>query len=245
MKHLLLLLLMLPALAGAKTPDENDILDRTLDSSSPYYYPNLMLRYNAGDSTLTATDYHYLYYGYAHQDGYKPLEVNPDLDRVYTAVAVLDPEQPQRETLERLVGAGRDALRHDPFNPRVLNLLAYAYGALGDRENEVDSYRKLRAVLATIEASGDGLTQRTPMHILMFDHALDVLASRELEYGKSRIVDREVEYVPLTVPQKTADRKIRGYYFDYSRIYRNKPDNYVFKRPRTWQFNNLKPREYK
>ena len=53
MKRLALLLLLLPALAGAKTPDENDILDRTLDSSSPFYYPNLMMRYNAGDSTLT------------------------------------------------------------------------------------------------------------------------------------------------------------------------------------------------
>ena len=53
MKRLALLLLLLPALAGAKTPDENDLLDRTLDSSSPFYYPNLMMRYNAGDATLT------------------------------------------------------------------------------------------------------------------------------------------------------------------------------------------------
>ena len=129
MKRLALLLLLLPALAGAKTPDENDLLDRTLDSSSPFYYPNLMMRYNAGDSTLTAEDYHYLYYGYAYQEAYKPLEVNPDLDRVYTTVAILDPELPQREHLERLVSAGTDALRRDPFNPRVLNLMAFAYGA--------------------------------------------------------------------------------------------------------------------
>lgn len=245
MKRLALLLLLLPALAGAKTPDENDLLDRTLDSSSPFYYPNLMMRYNAGDSTLTAEDYHYLYYGYAYQEAYKPLEVNPDLDRVYTTVAILDPELPQREHLERLVSAGTDALRRDPFNPRVLNLMAFAYGALGDGESELAYYRKLKAVLATIEASGDGLTQRTPMHILMFDHALDVLSSHDLAYGKSRVVSREVEYVPLMVPRQTDDGKIRGYYFDYSRIYRNKPDNYVFKRHRTWQFNNLKPREYK
>ena len=38
---------------------------------------------------------------------------------------------------------------------------------------------------------------------------------------------------------------MKGYYFDYSRIYWNKPENYTFKRERTWQFNNLKPREYK
>ena len=68
MKRLLLLLLLIPALAAAKVPEEDNIIDRTMDSESPYYYPALMLRYNAGDATLTDEDYHYLYYGYAYQD---------------------------------------------------------------------------------------------------------------------------------------------------------------------------------
>jgi hypothetical protein len=51
-----------------------------------------------------------------------------------------------------------------------------------------------------------------------------------------------VEYIPLM--KKTHD-KIKGYYFDYSRIYKNKPDDVTFQRDRTWQFNNLKPREYR
>ena len=46
MKRLLLLLLLIPALAAAKVPDEDNIIDRTMDSESPYYYPALMLRYN-------------------------------------------------------------------------------------------------------------------------------------------------------------------------------------------------------
>ena len=54
-----------------------------------------------------------------------------------------------------------------------------------------------------------------------------------------------MEYIPLEQPKKTPDGKIRGFYFDYSRIYRNKPDDVTFKKKRTWQFNNLKPREYK
>ena len=82
MKRLLLLLLLIPALAAAKVPDEDNIIDRTMDSESPYYYPALMLRYNAGDATLTDEDYHYLYYGYAYQDDYKPLATNPDLDKM-------------------------------------------------------------------------------------------------------------------------------------------------------------------
>ena len=60
MKRLLLLVMLLPALAAARVPDEEMILDRTLDAESPFYYPALMMRYNAGDA-LTDEEYHYLY----------------------------------------------------------------------------------------------------------------------------------------------------------------------------------------
>lgn len=82
MKRLLLLSLLVPALAAAGVPDEDMILDRTMDAQSAFYYPALMMRYNAGDETLTDEDYHYLYYGYAHQESYKPMEANPDLDKL-------------------------------------------------------------------------------------------------------------------------------------------------------------------
>ena len=62
MKNLLLTLLLLPALAAAKVPVEEDIVAKTSDPDSPFYYTSLMMRYNAGDETLTDEDYHYLYY---------------------------------------------------------------------------------------------------------------------------------------------------------------------------------------
>ena len=60
-EQVLLALLLLPALALAKVPDDEDILDRTMNTASPFYYTKLMMRYNAGDSTMTDEDYHYLY----------------------------------------------------------------------------------------------------------------------------------------------------------------------------------------
>ena len=96
MKRLLLLSLLVPALAAAGVPDEDMILDRTMDAQSAFYYPALMMRYNAGDETLTDEDYHYLYYGYAYRDEYKPLAVNPDLDKIcllYTSPSPRDTER--------------------------------------------------------------------------------------------------------------------------------------------------------
>lgn len=245
MKRLLLLMLLWPALLMAKVPVEEDIQEQISNPQSPYYYPNLMMRYERGDRTLTEEEYHYLYYGFAYQENYRPLEPDDALDKVMLLASTLDIDHPEVRALEQILIASDAALKRDPFNPRVLNLRAFAYGALGNREAEQTTYEQMRHVMMTIEDSGDGLTKDTPCHILMFDHALSLLASYGLNTEKGKIISREVEYIPLTAPRMVVGKKVKGYYFDYSRIYRNKPEGYTFKRDRTWQFNNLPPREYK
>lgn len=245
MKKLLFLLLLLPALVVARVPDEEDILARTLDTASPYYYPSLTMRFNVADTTLTNDDYHYLYYGYAYQDAYKPLEANPALDKMLMLTATLDPDRPNIETLEAMILAGAEVAKRDPFSPKMLNLMAFAYGALGDKQREAAYYKHTKGIIRAISESGDGLTQKTPRHILMFDHALDVLTTEGLSHGKSSVISRSVEFIPLTVPYVVDGRKRKGFYYDFSRIYRNKPEGYTYQRDRTWQFNNLKPRTYK
>lgn len=100
-------------------------------------------------------------------------------------------------------------------------------------------------ILEVIRRSGDGLKERSPQHILMFDHALDLLAAENFNHLKARVISRTVEYVPLVAPQKFDGVKIKGFFFDFGRIYWNKPDSVTYKRDRTWQFNNLPVREYK
>lgn len=249
MKKILILLLgmlLLSSIEGwAKVPDEEDIIAKITDPKSEFYYPNLMMRYRQGDLTLSDEAYHYLYYGFAYQEEYRPLETNDAFDKLMLLASSLDIDHPEVMTLESILIAADEAMKRDPFSPQILNLVAYAHGGLGNREKEQAAYEQMRHVMMTIEASGDGLTKNTPCHILMFDHALSLLSSYDLTTERAQIISREVEYIPLTAPRTIMGKKIKGYYFDYSRIYRNKPEGYVFKRARTWQFNNLKPREYK
>lgn len=49
MRKLLVLLLFLPLMATAKIPVEEDIIRQTLDSESPYYYPNLAIQQPASE----------------------------------------------------------------------------------------------------------------------------------------------------------------------------------------------------
>lgn len=225
-----------------RVPDEDDILRQTLSVSSPYYYTNLMLKYRSGQEPLTADEYFYLYYGYLYNEGYRPFAKNQALDEMLLIMSGIDTTQPMVSQLEALIERGVEALELDPFNPKVLNLLAFAYGALDDPHREQLYYNHLNGVLATIESTGSGLKEASPWHVLMFSHAYDLLASKGYRYDKGKIISRTVEYVPVV---KRQDEKIRGFYFDYSRVYRNKPDDVTIKRERTWQFNNLKPREYK
>ncbi len=246
MKRLLLLLLaLMPFVADAKTPVEQDILDRITDQRSPYYYLKLMMRYTSGALDLTDDDYHYLYYGFAYQEAYKPLESNVEKEEMLALMKGMDPDKVERERLEQLLSRANTARMRDPFSPQILNVLTFVHQMLGN-EGEAQRWAKhLNGVVRTILSSGDGLTQKSPRHILMFDHALDVMAAEGLAAGDARVVSRTVEFVPLISTQVIEGKKRKGLYFNFERIYRNKPEGYTYKRERTWQFNNLKPREYK
>lgn len=227
--------------AAAAVPDNDDIYAKTADPSSPYYYPNLKMRFDEWSFPMADDELFYLYYGYAFSENYKPLQSDPYYVRVMEIMSKIAIEEPLVSDLDELIMAAAQSLEHDPFSPQMLNIMAYAYGALGDRGREKAYYEKFNGIIRVIESTGDGLKEKTPMHILMFSHAQDLVASKGWLCKKSRVISRNVEYLPFDV----SDKKTKGYYFDFSRIYWNKPEGYTFKRERTWQFNNLKPREYK
>lgn len=224
----------------ADAPDDEQLLRAISNKESPLYYPNLMMRYRDGKE-LSQEEYFHLYYGFAFSEKYRPLTTNTKMDEVQGILARLSIDQPSIRDLDELISATNEAMEHDPFSPKLLNILIFAYGAIGDKAREEVFSRHLNGIFSTIESSGNGLKEKSAMHILMFSHAEDLIASKGWKHLKGRIISRSVEFLPFDFPHN----KVKGYYFDYSRIYRNKPEGYVFHRDRTWQFNNLKPRAYK
>lgn len=226
--------------AFAVVPENDKIFAQINDSSSPFYYPNLMMRYQAGD-TLTDEEYHYLYYGFAYQSAYRPLNDNPGMTKVQNIMARIAIDTPSIADIDELIAACTEAMESDPFSPKLLNIMAYAYGTTGDSVREKMYADHLAAILRTIADSGSGEKEKEPMHIIMFSHGIDFIAAKGWGNRKGKIISRNVEFVPFDIPKG----KLKGYYFDYSRVYWNKPEGYTFQRERTWQINNLKPRQYK
>lgn len=234
-RFLILLLALMPLFAMAqRVPDNEAILARTIDNSSPYYYPRLMERYIHGDTTLTADEYHHLYYGFAFADNYRPLENDPariDVLEVFVAT-----ETPDSTQLLRVIEAAERLMHSDPFSPQNLNILTFAYGKLGDERMERICYDRFTKVMQTIESSGAGRREDSPWHVLTFQHAADFTAWRGGEINNRQVRSRSVEYIQLRV--KDADGN-RGYFFDFSRVYMKRPEYEKPKEERKWKLNDM------
>lgn len=238
MKKLLTILaaMTLCASLAAQTPDNEAIRLAVANPSSQYFYPELIKRYMAGDLTLTAADYHHLYYGYAFQDSYQPLE--PISAEAGILMLLEGHPEPDGEVAERILELGREVMQRDPFSPRNINFMAYAYAILGDTLNAQNCMARLDGVLRTIEASGDGLKEKTAWHVISFDHVVDMLDARGLEVRKRMVISIDVEYVELRNP---TDK--RGYYFDSGRVYWNVPEHLKNReRPKGLKFENFGPK---
>ncbi len=216
-----------------RIPDEEDIVIRTISTDSPYYYPPMMARYMAGDLELTAEHYHYLYYGYAYEEGYDahaPLPGAEAMSAVFARDGGLTPE----DALV-IIEAGRANMKVDPFNPGNLNMMTYAYEIAGDTVNAIISADRFRKVVGAITASGTGRRETSPWHILRFSHANDVVAAKGLKIANRQVRSRTVEYIQV----EKNDNGVRGLFFNYDRVYWKPYAGERIKKKSKWEFNGM------
>ena len=140
------------------------------------------------------------------------------------------------ENAEQIVDYANEVMRFDPFSPGNLNFLIYGYGAIGNKVQEQINYHRLQMIAKTIMSSGTGLKETSPWHVLTFAHATDMMAYLGQDYGTRRVVSRTTEYVPLLVRQPGG---VKGYYFNFERMYWRRPEKMPQKKPTGWEFNGI------
>lgn len=203
--------------AYGQAPDYDAIEVAIGDISSPYYYPTLMGRYINGDTTLTREDYRHLYYGYVFQDSYRPLDPVPGETDLLN---LLDTKQQfDEEDAHKMLYYAGEVMQRDPFSLNNINFMTYAYGLLGDKEKERISAARLQGVYDAIESTGSGEKEESPWHITSFSHVIDFMTLKGYQIQTRRVVSRSVEYVK----PRSSDRKNKGFYFDFSRVYTKPP----------------------
>ena len=202
-----------------RAPDWGQIEGEVSNPGSKYYYPFLMSRYQASDTTLTHDDYYYLYYGYSTQPGYRPFLEAQYADSLKWAFAMKT--TPTADVYRRVVNFCTEVLAEEPFNIRDINALAFAYQMLEQPEKADRELLKMAMIAETIKSTGSGLAESSPWFIIYSKHAEDILNLLGANYTRAIIVSRTTEFVPVNNMQ---DRYYKGYYFNFSEIYKREPD---------------------
>lgn len=226
--------------ANGQEPNNSPMLDSEaiklaiLNIDSPYYYSKLFERYAEGDTTLNLEEYRLLYYGYAYNDNYRPLETNNYRDSVMMVLHQVKGDTIASRLFDEIVYYGSKMLEDRPFDLNFINLMTYCYQKMGMTREALRYSHKLTMIIETILSSGTGRDKSLPWHILYREDAGDVIAMMGSSYYKRIYITTTVEYLLLT---EKIDKN-KGFYFDISRLYMKIPEREE-NRKRKMEFNPL------
>ena len=200
---------------GYSIPDYNEIEKLTQDKNSMFYYENLLSRYNNHDTTLTLRDYRMLYFGAFFQDNYKPFFQTPQADSI--KILLSTNSELRDEHWKEMVRLGTANLHQNPFDLKGINIVWVADRQLGDSANANIYFDKLRKLVQTILATGDGLSEKTAFHVLNVAHEYDIINILGYEFaGDQQLTDSHCDYLTL----KSNDDNLEGLYFDVKQVFK-------------------------
>lgn len=213
MKKLVFLYLLTTCIVQAQNdfekPDYKKIEKVIKNEKSVFYYPKLMERFKAADTTLSLQEKRLLYYGYSFQEAYHPYgtsEYNDSL-LVYLRKDMTEPR------LDSIIYFADKILEEDPFNLRALNSELFAYK---QKQMEPEFDKRLTQAYVIIDAllsSGDGKTLKTAFYVIYVPHEYVLLNYLGYEFGGEQSLTGQCDYLKLAENKDGLD----GLYFDVSR----------------------------
>jgi hypothetical protein len=189
-------------------------------TNSPTFYPKLMERYQAHDTTLSPSEYHLLYYGYSLQPEYAPYAHQPYADSLM-AILRKDIISPQQYDL--VLKYGYSILEKSPFDMRYLDPMIYVYQMQGDNEMAGKLEFKLGRIFETIFTSGDGLTEKTAFHVVSVSHEYDLLRALGFGFGgQQSLTNGQCDFLKV----EANEYGINGMYFNVSVLFKSMKQQY-------------------
>jgi hypothetical protein len=157
-------------------PDYDQIKEVIQDSSSSFYYPQLMERFELADTTLTDEDYYHLYYGYLFQEDYKPYMISTEEKEL---IPYYQSKNLKEKDYNKIIKLATSAISKFPFDLRQMNFLAFVYHLKGDETMAMQTANKFNNIVRVILSSGDGKTCKTGYHVISVSHEYVILNTFE------------------------------------------------------------------
>jgi hypothetical protein len=190
------------------TVDLTEINVTIKNPESPFYYENLLKRFQNFDSTLTKQDFHYLYYGNFFQPTYFPYSNNESQKQFYQLLK-------SKEFNEALIH-GKLANSQEPLNLKVLFGLYICYSKLGQPKIGDQYLFQYYGLLSAIFNSGDGKSISTAFVVLSVDDEYEFIASIHHRVKKQELIlgSTDLMYLEKTKSKPKKTPNYRKMYFN-------------------------------
>jgi tetratricopeptide (TPR) repeat protein len=131
--------------------DFKDLLSKSKDKNSEYYYPKLLERFNSNDSTLTNKDIITLQIGFTANKNYKPYQT---IDKEREILELISDKK-----YEKAIAECDKLLKTNPVNFTALIEKGFAYMKLNKPDASIHKERTMK-IIHSIMWSGDGTIDR-------------------------------------------------------------------------------------
>ncbi|MBP5797728.1 MAG: DUF4919 domain-containing protein [Bacteroidales bacterium] len=148
----------------ANAPDYKRIKKEINTKESEFYYPELLRRFQAADTTLSLEQLRHFYYGTATRSDYDPYK-RAKIDALREA---FEKDTPSKEDWEKAAKEIDKELETDPTNIRFHWYKQIIYSNLygPDSEKTADAYNQVVMLLSAVTSTGDGRSKETAFHVI-------------------------------------------------------------------------------
>ena len=214
MKYILSILIILTAATSLfaqemAAPDYKRIRSDIQNSKGPNYYPTLMRRYMANDTTLSMEQYRALYYGYSLQEDFVPYQRASQ--RVFDVRHKFNQSKGNKKYCPEAIQVCQEAIDDNPFDLLAISTLSFAYLQLQDTVSYQLWTDKQNSLLDAIVSSGDGETMESAIHVISIEHEYEVISRLGLQVDKDSLCNEQIEYIKV----KENAEDIPGLYFNF------------------------------
>ena len=171
-------------------PDLKKIEKEVNSKSSPHYYPKLVKRLAACDTTLDGSDYEALYYGQAYQEGYSPYGDNGNMSAIRK---MLQQDTLTPDDVKKIMKHAAEYIKKHPADPQIYynrfvvrNYSIQMHGA-DSGDLEADYYRFIMLSRAFVN-SGDARSMDHAMYVVTTAHEYFLMNMMEVRMHTQHLI---------------------------------------------------------
>ena len=145
-------------------PNYKQIKKDINSKSGEFYYPELLRRFEAADTTLSLEQLRHFYYGTATRSDYNPYKMTK-----YDALReALEKDTPEKEDWEKAAQEIDEELETDPTNIRFHLYKHVVYSKLYGLESEktIGAHNQVVMLLSAVTSTGDGSSKEKAFHVI-------------------------------------------------------------------------------